>query len=236
MKFTIFFTTLFALAICSYSSPIEPEIENAPVLIDSKQTTVNYRLPTDVKPQHYELELTPYFDDDENHEDFTFDGWVSIKLQATVAQVDKIILHMNDLIIKDWRLVDAQLPSTTVASGLFVASDYEAITHFWTIPIRNQLGGSIYLDTARQYTLIINYSGYLREDMNGFYRSYYYEDGIKYWMASTQFQMTEARRCFPNFDEPSFKATFQVTMNRPSSFTTPTLSNTMLSSQPIMTP
>lgn len=38
------------------------------------------------------------------------------------------------------------------------------------------------------------------------------------WMASTQFQATSARFAFPCYDEPSFKARFDIIIRRPVSF------------------
>jgi puromycin-sensitive aminopeptidase len=55
------------------------------------------------------------------------------------------------------------------------------------------------------------FSGKLSEEMRGFYRSTYTRaDGSKGVLATTQFEATSARRCFPCFDEPALKAVFEV--------------------------
>jgi len=55
----------------------------------------------------------------------------------------------------------------------------------------------------------IRYTGILNSEMRGFYMGKD-DQGRKY--ASTQFESTDARRAFPSFDEPAYKATFDITV------------------------
>ena len=59
----------------------------------------------------------------------------------------------------------------------------------------------------------IQFSGILNDKLHGFYRSTYKDaDGQDKPLASTQFESTDARRAFPCWDEPAFKAVYQVTL------------------------
>ncbi|XP_076380001.1 puromycin-sensitive aminopeptidase isoform X3 [Megalopta genalis] len=63
--------------------------------------------------------------------------------------------------------------------------------------------------------------------MKGLYRSKYTRlDGSVEYAAVTQFESTDARRCFPCWDEPSHKATFDIVLNVP-------LGLTALSNMPV---
>jgi aminopeptidase N len=60
---------------------------------------------------------------------------------------------------------------------------------------------------AGDVTIDIRYAGILNDDLRGFYLSQ--ANNRRY--AVTQLEATDARRMFPSFDEPAFKATFQLT-------------------------
>lgn len=152
-------------------------------------------------------------------EQFTFDGVVIINLKTTKPNISSIVLHANELNVSKWEINETG--ALNIDGGVFDNSTYQVKTHKWTIPLKDV----IKMNT--EYQLRVEYTGILNDKMKGFYRSSYKEGTLTKWLATTQFQSTDARRAFPCMDEPGFKATFQLIMNRPNSFK-PTISNTQL--------
>ncbi|PYM16476.1 MAG: peptidase, partial [Candidatus Rokuibacteriota bacterium] len=63
------------------------------------------------------------------------------------------------------------------------------------------------------WRLRIHFTGILNDKLRGFYRSTYKDaGGATHTMAATQFEATDARRAFPCWDEPAFKAVFATTL------------------------
>ncbi len=105
-------------------------------------------------------------------------------------------------------------------------------------------GAQIALDTALQrcrftfaeplspgdWQLRIAFSGTLNDQLRGFYRSTYKDErGETHSIAATQFEATDARRAFPCWDEPDFKAVFGATLIIDPTLTA--VSNTMITSE-----
>ncbi|KAJ8889375.1 hypothetical protein PR048_008874 [Dryococelus australis] len=154
----------------------------------------DYRLPTNIVPEYYYIVLKPNLDDGS----FQFEGRVNITFRVT-SNTDRITLHAHDLDIEE----------DTISVGVDVSAvTVDAVRQFYDIKLEEEL------EAGKQYQLQMSYTGHLREDMYGFYRTYYYKNGLKRWLASTQFQPTSARRAFPCFDEPGFKAKFKISIGR----------------------
>lgn len=63
------------------------------------------------------------------------------------------------------------------------------------------------------YALNISFTGELNDKLKGLYRSKYVnQTGEDCYAAVTQFEPTDARRCFPCWDEPALKATFDISL------------------------
>lgn len=60
-----------------------------------------------------------------------------------------------------------------------------------------------------------DFTGELNDKMKGFYRSKYVVGSEEKYAAVTQFEATDARRCFPCWDEPAIKATYDIILTIP---------------------
>src|ERR671918_756261 len=152
-----------------------------------------YRLPTTVKPERYELRLTPDLGA------ATFAGEERVIIQV-VEPVRHIVLNAAEL---ELGAVSVKGPNGNLLYGNpFLDGDNE----------QARLDFSETLDPGR-WELQISFTGTLNDKLHGFYRSTYKDpNGQEKILASTQFESTDARRAFPCWDEPAFKAVFQVTL------------------------
>ncbi|HEU5351932.1 MAG TPA: M1 family metallopeptidase [Terracidiphilus sp.] len=143
------------------------------------------RLSTSVYPTHYWLTLAP------DLKTATFTGVEAIDVVLKEPS-NSITVNSADLTYQSVSITaDGKTQTATVA----LHPDKEQVT--FTVP--NALA-------AGRATLRIHYTGILNNKLRGFYLS----KGDHRDYAVTQFESTDARRAFPSFDEPSFKATFSV--------------------------
>ncbi|XP_013142035.1 PREDICTED: membrane alanyl aminopeptidase-like [Papilio polytes] len=174
-----------------------------------------YRLPTTTRPRHYEVSLTPYFDIVPiNTRPFTFDGEVTIYISPTVANVNEIVMHCNDITINSLSVLHNNVEIATPGQTPTCEMPFSFLRIRTNTPL--QLG--------QEYVVQLTFNGNLQTNMRGFYRSFYHDSYGRRWMGTTQFQPGHARQAFPCYDEPSFKATFDITIVRETNFS-PTISN-----------
>ncbi|MCG3176563.1 MAG: Aminopeptidase N [Candidatus Omnitrophica bacterium] len=175
-----------------------------------KTATNPYRLERTVTPVHYAIDLTV------DIANFAFKGRQSVRIKAASA-FGSITLHALDLRIQRAELSTASGPLK--ASRIAFDKDKETVTLVFPRTVRPS--------EARE--LALEYTGELNDKMHGFYRTRYTVDGATRWGAATQFEATDARRCFPCWDEPDLKATFDITLRVPKQLTA--LSNMPVKSQ-----
>lgn len=152
----------------------------APSTMKDQSEKPNYRLNTDIEPIDYSIELTPYLDEKTDGKKlFTFDGSVQIALKTMKSDVDVIVLHYQDMIIKKESLIkkpEALFMFFKDETMDIKKTKYDEITNKYTITLTKPL----VVNTT--YSLIFEYQGKLQTVMNGFYRSSYEDDNgnIKY--------------------------------------------------------
>ena len=154
-------------------------------------------LPATVRPAKYRLHLHPDLDR------ATFKGAEEIDVQVD-EPTSFIVLNSLELDIHGVELFREGGPSLEAD----ISYDEKAET------VTLDFGEVIPTGPAR---LEIDFEGVLNDKLRGFYRSEYTgPDGESRYLATTQFEATDARRAFPCWDEPAHKATFQVTLVLPS--------------------
>lgn len=173
---------------------------------------VNYRIPDNIRPSHYKISLKPYLLNTDGQKQFTFDGEVFVTFKTTASNLKTVIMHSKKLKYSEKKLYETNAPQTTIN---IVSVDEDSVTDKFTLTLNSALKANT------DYTLHCKYTGLMEDDMHGFYKSSYVDSKNKTrWLGSTQFETNHARRAFPCFDEPGFKATFEVSLIRYKSFKT----------------
>lgn len=146
------------------------------------------RLPKLAAPENYRLSFAPDFQRDK----FAGEETIQVRILKTTSQ---IVLNSAEI----------EFQKATVTRG--GAAQPARIT----LDKEKEIA-TLAFDTAippGPATIHIKYSGILNDELRGLYLGKD-RDGHKY--AVTQFEATDARRAFPSFDEPDYKATFDVSV------------------------
>uniref|UniRef100_A0A3B4CE00 Aminopeptidase n=1 Tax=Pygocentrus nattereri TaxID=42514 RepID=A0A3B4CE00_PYGNA len=164
-----------------------------------------YRLPDTLKPQSYNITLWPRLTEDAQGM-YIFTGSSEVVFMCE-KETDLIIIHCNKLNLTFFDGHHAKLIGMhRTAAPAIKKTWFQVETQYLVV----QLKGT--LKPGKAYSLSTEFKGELADDLEGFYRSEYKEDGIKKVVAITQMQATYARKAFPCFDEPAMKAIFHITL------------------------
>ncbi|MFA6515377.1 MAG: M1 family metallopeptidase [Candidatus Paceibacterota bacterium] len=155
------------------------------------KNTKSVRLPSHISPINYKLTIRP------DLESFTFSGHEIIKIKID-KEVNKITLHSKDIDIETASVGNKKDKQFT--SKITYDTENETVTLFF----KNKIIGKSEINLV--------FKGIINEGLRGFYRSKYILNGEEKYLATTQFESTDARRAFPCFDEPEHKATFEVSL------------------------
>src|SRR6266478_4250875 len=149
------------------------------------------KLPKQVVPLEYSIRIVP------DVSKFTFSGSETVKLKAS-APVHELVLNSLEL-----EIAKASIDGTQLSPA---AIKLDPNNELLTIALPNELA-------IGEHSLALEFSGTITPKGRGFYYMPYQEQGTgaKKIALGTQFEPSDARRFFPCWDEPSFRARFQLT-------------------------
>ncbi len=156
------------------------------------------KLPKEVRPTEYAIRIVPDIDK------LTFAGLETIQLdvQKPVAQLVLNALEME--------VTAASVDKQPLKKKSIVLN---AADQTLTLILPNDL-------PLGKHELALHFRGKINQQGQGLFYARYEEEGskAKKIMLGTQFEATDARRMFPCWDEPSFRARFQLTTVVPENF------------------
>jgi aminopeptidase N len=155
------------------------------------------KLPKQVVPEEYAIRIVP------DLEKKTFSGSETITVTAREA-AKQLVLNAADI-----KIIKTTIDGKAISSSALKLSEKEE-----TLTIAADLA-------AGKHELALEFTGKINQRGIGLYYATYQEHGTgaKKTMLGTQFEAADARRMFPCWDEPSFRARFQLTAIVPQNFT-----------------
>ena len=149
------------------------------------------KLPKNVVPTDYSIRIVP------NIDKFAFTGAETVKVKVR-SSVHQLVLNALELEIVDASLDGKALPKSTIK----IDKEKELLT----LALPSEL-------PPGDHTLALSFSGKINQQGQGLFYVRYQEQGsgVQKIMLGTQFEATDARRFFPCWDEPAFRARFQLT-------------------------
>src|SRR5437773_3421065 len=149
------------------------------------------KLPKQVRPTEYAIWVKPHL------KKLAFAGRETVKLNVA-EPTHELILNALHLTITDAEIDGKTVPKTAIK--------FDAKNELLTIATPQEL-------TPGEHTLAIKFTGKINQFGRGLFYAKYQEQGTaaKKMFLGTQFEATDARRLFPCWDEPVFRARFQLT-------------------------
>jgi aminopeptidase N/puromycin-sensitive aminopeptidase len=145
------------------------------------------RLPEGIVPQHYDLSFIPDLDK------ATFAGQETIDVEV-IKPGSVVTLNSAEIEIQEASITQGEITQTAQAN---LHPEVEQVKLTIMRPL-----------SAGPASIHIKFTGILNDKLRGFYLA---RTKLRNY-AVTQFESTDARRAFPSFDEPAYKAKFDITL------------------------
>ncbi|MES2300044.1 MAG: M1 family metallopeptidase [Pseudomonadota bacterium] len=156
------------------------------------------KLPKNIVPLHYTVHVVP------DLQRFRFAGDETIEIEVREPSAT-IVLNASEIEIASASLSGAGMGTQALQPKL----DQEAQTLSFTLTQPLAKG---------RYTLAINYRGVINRSAEGMYYDRYQVGKDQKIVIGTNLEATDARRFFPSWDEPAFRARFTMSADVPGNF------------------
>ena len=153
-------------------------------------------LPKNTVPHHYTISIQP------DIEAKTFKGTESIDVEVRTP-VSAVVLNARSLGLSNARL--AGVAGQTAAIQMDDRKETATLTFSQPLPIG-------------RHRLELEFEGKIGSQAQGLYYGKYPSDEGEKVLLATQLEPTDARQVFPCWDEPAFRATFQLIVEVPKTF------------------
>src|SRR5437870_4689540 len=176
------------------TAPAKPALEQCRQLREEGSLVSDaYRLPRTVVPSRYDLLLTP----DLGAATFAGDETITVTVHAATQAV---VLNAVELQIGAVAATDGR--GRTLGGSVELQPEHDRAQLTFPEPLQPGV-----------WRLRLTFTSVLNDKLRGFYRSRYVDaNGVEHVLAATQLEATDARRAFPCWDEPAFKAVFAVSL------------------------
>jgi aminopeptidase N len=150
------------------------------------------KLPKEVVPTDYSIRIIPDLDK------LTFTGMETVKLNVR-TRVRQLVLNALELKIEAASIDSKEVPASAIKT--------DNKNELLTLALPSELANG-------EHTLALRFAGKINQQGQGLFYMPYQEQGsgARQIMLGTQFEATDARRFFPCWDEPVFRARFQLTV------------------------
>ncbi len=152
------------------------------------------KLPKTIVPVDYDIALRP------NVSTLTFSGNETVTITAR-STAPSVVLNTHDMTVSKAAL------DGKAATSIVTDNQKQTTTFVFSAPV-----------AKGTHRLALAFAGKIGEQPAGlFYQKYSSPSGQKIMLAS-QMESTDARRMFPGWDEPAFRATFRIEVTVPKNF------------------
>lgn len=159
----------------TFMSSSAPSTEDEAIVPVKPAQQIDYRLPADIKPYLYELQIKPYIGPAEEYgsKAYTFEGIQTMHLKC-LSPTDKIVFHEHNL-----NIVGSDVELFSQADNSKLSFDHSLVYDAQKMTVTVNMDQKCIV--GNDLKLVVPYTGKINtEVLVGFYKSSYVENGTVY--------------------------------------------------------